>query len=130
MRKLLAENVIIIGVVSIITYFIYVWILNYTQSTVLQNQIVLAYVINTTLAMGIMLCMFLLKKRFKDQLAFIFMLGSFIKFGCFFIFFYPVFNSDGNVTRIEFFSFFIPYAICLVSETVTTIRILNKLDAK
>lgn len=130
MRKLLAENVIIIGVVSIITYFIYVWILNYTQSTVLQNQIVLAYVINTILAMGIMLCMFLLKKRFKDQLAFIFMLGSFIKFGCFFIFFYPVFNSDGNVTRNEFFSFFIPYAICLVSETVTTIRILNKLDAK
>ena len=130
MRKLLAQNVIIIGIVSIVTYFIYIWILNYIQSTILHNQIVLAYSINTVLAIAIMLSMFLLKKKFKDQLGFIFMFGSFLKFGCFFIFFYPMFNSDGNVTRNEFFSFFIPYVICLVSETLTTIRILNKLDVK
>ena len=130
MRKLLAQNVIIISVVSIVTYFIYIWILNYAQSTILHNQIVLAYSINTVLAIAIMLSMFLLKKKFKDQLGFIFMFGSFLKFGCFFIFFYPMFNSDGNVTRNEFFSFFIPYVICLVSETLTTIRILNKLDVK
>lgn len=130
MKKLLKVNILIIAVVSIISYFIYISVLQYLQIPVLKYQILLAYVINTLLAMGIMLSMFFFKNRFKDQLAYIFMLGSFVKFACYFIFFHPGFNSDGVVARYEFFAFFIPYAICLVTETLTTIRILNKLDEK
>ncbi|AXP80560.1 hypothetical protein CJ739_1471 [Mariniflexile rhizosphaerae] len=129
MRKLLIVNILTIASVSIVTYFIYISILQYIQAPILQNQILLAYVINTILAIGIMSFMFLFKKRFKDQLGFIFMLGSFIKFACFFVFFYPAYNSDGDITRDEFLSFFIPYSICLITETVTSIRLLNRLDA-
>ncbi|WP_308991804.1 hypothetical protein QLS71_006690 [Mariniflexile litorale] len=129
MRNLLGGNVLIIASVSIISYFIYVPILKYIQVPILQYEILWAYVVNTLLAIGIMLSMFFFKERFKDQLAFIFILGSFLKFICFFIFFYPVFNSDGDIARYEFFSFFIPYAICLITETITTIRIFNKLDS-
>ena len=129
MRKLLAINILIIVSISIITYFIYIFVLQYTQTPILRYQVLLAYVVNTLLAIGIMAFIFMFKERFKDQLGFLFMIGSFIKFGFFFIFFYPSYNSDGNITRYEFFSFFIPYAICLITETTTTIRILNKLDA-
>ncbi|CAH8282792.1 hypothetical protein EV196_101647 [Mariniflexile fucanivorans] len=128
MRRLLAVNIFIIASISIITYFIYIFVLEYTELPILKSQILWAYIINTLLAIGIMCFLFLFRERFKDQLGLLFMLGSFIKFGCFFIFFYPSYNSDGNITRYEFFSFFIPYAICLVTETTTTVRILNKLD--
>jgi hypothetical protein len=128
MRKLLIINTLIIAITSIISYLIYIWFLQKTDITILKSNIQLAFIINTILAVGIMLGMILLRKRIKDQLAFIFMAGSFLKFGCFFIFFYPGFNEDGNVTRNEFFSFFIPYAICLITETATSVRFLNRLD--
>jgi hypothetical protein len=63
-------------------------------------------------------------------LGFVFMMGSFVKFAFFFVFFYPTYHSDGIITRQEFLSFFVPYVICLIAETLTSIRLLNRLDAK
>lgn len=128
MKKLLIVNVLVILCISIITYVIYIWILKSTQSIILQNQIVLAFIVNTVLAIGIMSMLFVFRKKFKDQLGFVFMIGSFIKFAFFFVFFYPTYHADGVITRHEFLTFFIPYIICLVAETVTSIRLLNRLD--
>lgn len=128
MKKLFIRSVLAILCVSLVTYFIYTWILELTQTEVLNSQIILAYIINTILAIGILSTLFVFRKRFKDQLGFIFMVGSFIKFGFFFVFFYPTYHSDGIITRDEFLSFFIPYGICLIAETVASIRLLNRLD--
>lgn len=128
MKKLFIRSVLAILCVSVITYFIYTWILELTQADVLNNQIILAYVINTILAIVILSTLFIFRNKFKDQLGFIFMIGSFIKFGFFFVFFYPAYHLDGVITRNEFLSFFIPYAICLIAETVASIRLLSRLD--
>ena len=130
MRKLLIVNILTILGVSISSYFIYVWILQYTKTDVLKSQIILAYVINTLLAIAIMWALFAFRKKFKDLLGFVFMMGSFVKFAFFFVFFYPTYHSDGIITRQEFLSFFVPYVICLIAETLTSIRLLNRLDAK
>ncbi len=130
MRKLLIVNILTILGVSISSYFIYVWILQYTKTDVLKSQIILAYVINTILAIAIMWALFAFRKKFKDLLGFVFMMGSFVKFAFFFVFFYPTYHSDGIITRQEFLSFFVPYVICLIAETLTSIRLLNRLDAK
>ncbi|HMQ43843.1 MAG TPA: hypothetical protein PKC63_05785 [Mariniflexile sp.] len=130
MRKLLIVNILTILGVSISSYFIYVWILQYTKTDVLKSQIILAYVINTLLAIAIMWALFAFRKKFKDLLGFVFMMGSFVKFAFFFVFFYPIYHSDGIITRQEFLSFFVPYVICLIAETLTSIRLLNQLDAK
>ncbi|WP_157208647.1 hypothetical protein [Mariniflexile maritimum] len=130
MRKLLIVNILTILGVSISSYFIYVWILQYTKTDVLKSQIILAYVINTILAIAIMCALFAFRKKFKDLLGFVFMMGSFVKFAFFFVVFYPTYHSDGIITRQEFLSFFVPYVICLIAETLTSIRLLNRLDAK
>lgn len=128
MRKLLITNILSIFTVSVVSYFIYIWILEYAQTEILKSQIILAYIINTVLAIAIMWSLFSLRKKYRDQLGFVFMIGSFIKFGFFFVFFYPTYHADGIITRNEFFSFFVPYAVCLIAETLTSIRLLNRLD--
>ncbi|WP_372754747.1 hypothetical protein [Mariniflexile sp.] len=128
MRKLLIVNILGILGISVGTYFIYIWVLQFAQANVLTSQIQFAYVINTVLAIGIMSILFVFRNKYKDQLGLFFMVGSFIKFGFFFVFFYPGYHSDGIITRNEFLSFFIPYAICLITETVASIRLLNRLD--
>ncbi len=132
MRKLLATSVLIILLTSVVSYVVYIAILQKLSTAVNQdhNMLLWAFIVNTVLAIVIVLAMILLRKRFKDQLAYIFMAGSFLKFACFFIFFYPTFHADGNLSRSEFFSFFIPYAICLVTETITAIKFLNRVDAE
>jgi len=58
------------------------------------------------------------------------MLGSFLKFGLFFIFIYPSYKLDGDTTKFEFLTFFIPYIACLIIETSDLIKLLNNLDYK
>ncbi len=129
MQKIILTNSLIILSVSVVAYGIYIWVLQQLNLEVLLSSIQQAFVLNTVLAIVIVAAMIILKKRIKDQLAYVFMGGSFLKFACFFVFFYPEFNQDGHISKNEFFSFFIPYAVCLVTETITAIRFLNKIDA-
>jgi len=55
------------------------------------------------------------------------MAGSFLKFIVFFLVFYPPYKMDGNMDKLEFAAFFVPYVICLVLETVFTARMLQKM---
>ncbi len=93
-----------------------------------ENKIGLAYIINPVLAAFIFISLDQLKKNFSQNLGFMFMASSLFKFAIFFILFYPTYNLDGEVSRIEFSSFFIPYGISLLVETSFLVRLLNKID--
>ena len=88
-------------------------------------MIIEGYYANVILAIVIYSSLSFLKKKYNDQLGFLFMAGSFLKFGVFFIFFSPVLKADGEISRLEFLSFFVPYLVCLAAETLGIIRILN-----
>ena len=90
----------------------------------------LSYFVNGLLAAFIFSALLFLKKKYNDQLGFLYMLGSFLKFGAFFLFFYPDFKFDGEVTKIEFSVFFVPYVISLLIETIDLIKVLNSKDDK
>jgi len=90
-----------------------------------DNKIILAYGINISLAIFIYIGLFLLRKKQESNLGFIFMTGSLIKFGLFFLVFYPVYKQDNDIQTIEFTTFFIPYAICLIIETYFLTKLLN-----
>ncbi|TYA74105.1 DUF6168 family protein [Seonamhaeicola marinus] len=92
-------------------------------------ELVYAYCMNLLMAYIVIYLLFFLKNKLKDQLGFIFMVASLLKFGAFFILFYPTYNSDGDLSRLEFLTFFIPYAVCLVVECVILSKILASLDA-
>ncbi|WP_457617008.1 DUF6168 family protein [Lutibacter sp.] len=105
---------------------IHIWVLNYTTIVFSKNIIFLSYGINYALALVIYTTLFILKKKYEHILGFIFMAGSFLKFGAYFIFLNPIFKQDGAVTTVEALLFMIPYAFCLIIETIALIRLLNK----
>ena len=110
----------------LLTAGVHFYALERLQLPLFDNKIVLAYLINIALAVVIYVGLFLLRKKQESNLGFIFMTGSFIKFGLFFLIFYPGYKSDGDIQTLEFSTFFIPYAICLIIETFFLTRLLNE----
>ena len=117
----------LIALLSII-FGLHLAVLNYLKMPLFDNKIVLSYVLNITMALTIYITLFLLKKKYKEQLGFIFLFGSALKFLVFFLFFFKSYKLDGNINKYEFAAFFIPYLICLILETYSLSKWLNKLD--
>ncbi len=103
-------------------------VLQYSGQLPFQNMIVEAYLSNLILAILIFYILFRYRYRFQNALGFLFMGGSFLKFLIFFIVFYPSYKSDGEMLRLEFAAFFIPYLVALVFETVQASKMLNTLQ--
>lgn len=102
--------------------------LNYLEYPLFENKIILAYVINIVLAILIYTFLFKMKSKYKEQLGFLFIGGSFLKFAVFFILFYGAYKADGVINKPEFAAFFIPYVLCLIIETTSLAKWLNKLE--
>ncbi|MEZ4968335.1 MAG: hypothetical protein R2814_01475 [Flavobacteriaceae bacterium] len=91
----------------------------------LDHMIVLAYLLNVVLALIIFSVLYWFREKWRDQIGFLFLGGSMLKFLFFFLVFYPFYSADGNMESLEFTTFFIPYLLCLVLETFYTARMLN-----
>lgn len=126
--KKLIINCLILVLIAGLAFLIHFLINNSMGKPVELNQLVYSYGINAFLACSIITTLFLLKKKFKDQLGFVFMAGSLFKFVFFFLLFYPQYNSDDDLSRLEFSIFFIPYVICLITEIIILSKFLNGLD--
>lgn len=122
-KKLTLQTLTILSLV----FLIHIGTLNGLKFPMFENKIILAYVVNVLLAIGIVGFLYSIREKQKNNLGFIFMAGSFLKFLLFFLLFYPSFKADGDMSRLEFASFFVPYMICLVLETVSLSKMLKKL---
>ena len=111
----------------VVVLSIHLFVLYLLEIPLFENMIVEAYLINFLLAFGIYVGMYKLKDTQPNNMGFIFMMGSLIKFGVFFLLFFPAYKSDGEMKALEFSSFFIPYATCLILETITLSHLLNNL---
>ena len=84
------------------------------------------YVFNTVLAVLIYVVILRLKDRHSEKIGFVFLIGSGLKFLLFFLLLYPAFNADGELSSMEFASFFIPYTLNTVVENVVLVRQLRR----
>ena len=115
-------------IILIIVFGLHIAILSLVDKPIFENQIVLSYVINLVLAITIFGFLYNYRERFKSQMGFLFLAGSFVKFAMFFMVFYPLYKADNNISGLEFAAFFIPYAICLILETSSLVKWLTKMD--
>ena len=111
-----------------VVFCIHLLVLNTLKLPLFEDRIVLSYGINLFLIIFIFGALYLLREKYKSQLGFLFLIGSFIKFAVFFIVFYPFYKLDNTITKLEFAAFFVPYVFGLVLETVSLTKWLNKLD--
>ncbi len=93
-----------------------------------DNLLVESYLVNALLAATIYIAIHFFRNRLKNNIGFLFMAGSFIKFILFFILFYPTYSANGTLDKVEFSAFFVPYAISLIVETVFMAKMLKKMD--
>ncbi len=91
------------------------------------NLITVSYVANFLLAFLIVASLSIYINKLKSYIGFLFMFGSLLKFAVFFIWFYPIFKSDGAINPFEFSIFFIPYFMCLLFETYELSKLLNRM---
>ncbi|WP_303316536.1 hypothetical protein Q4Q34_06940 [Flavivirga abyssicola] len=115
-------------IVLIIVFFFHISILDIVDLPLFENRIILSYVINLALIIVIFGVLYLLKRKYKSQLGFLFLAGSFLKFAVFFIVFYPFYKLDNMITKLEFAAFFVPYVFGLVLESVSLSKWLNKME--
>jgi hypothetical protein len=102
-------------------------VLYFQALPLLADLILWSYFLNFAMASSIFMALYLLRIRLKNQIGFLYLGGSMLKFLIFFLIFYPVYKADGEISNLEFASFFIPYLVCLVMETFFTAKMLNTL---
>jgi len=112
--------------VLMLVFCCHIFVLHQFEFPLFENRIIAAYALNYILAVGIYLTLFMLKTKMSEQLGFLYMGGSFVKFLFFFIFFYPYYKLDGGLDSLEFAAFFVPYLISLIFETLGVIEFLKK----
>ena len=100
--RLLFFLVISLGVV----FVIHLALLNEFGLELLGNRVVLAYIGNLVLTAAIVIFLSRLPSRFTHSLGYLFLFGSAIKFVFFFVFFFPFYRLDGDISKQEFITFF------------------------
>ena len=86
----------------------------------------LCYGLNFGLAVLIFWAVLATHKKNAMLVGFVFMGGSILKFGFFFLLIYPKFKSDGLLGRDELSLFFVPYLISLFTMTYAASRVLQR----
>lgn len=87
-----------------------------------ENLLGPAYLFNGLFALVSFASLIILNRVNPRITGFVFMIGSALKFLLFFLVFYPAYHADGEISRMEFASFFVPYAIGLSVELLLYIR--------
>jgi len=92
------------------------------------DLLLLGYGVNFLLALIVYGFLLYFAERKSTNLGFLFLFGSALKFGVYFLIFHPMFKEDGTLSKLEFFTFFFPYFVCLAMETMALVKLLNEID--
>lgn len=115
-------------ILLLVVFGVHLLVKNQTEQDLFEHKLVLAYIINYVIAALVMVFLFVVRNKYKDNLGFLFLIGSGLKFIVFFVLFLPSYKADGVLTKAEFFTFFIPYVSSLLLETFTLSKLLQFLD--
>lgn len=118
---------LLLGVALLLTFGLHLLVLSNMEFPVFDHLIVRSYVVNGLLAATIFFLLYRFREKLKNQIGFLFMGGSLLKFAFFFLLFYPSYKADGDMSRLEFAAFFVPYSVALILETYFISKMLNKL---
>tara|TARA_B100000900_G_scaffold259152_1_gene220911 strand:+ start:8114 stop:8524 length:411 start_codon:yes stop_codon:yes gene_type:complete len=88
------------------------------------------YLFNALIAVFVIWLSVLFRKKHKDYIAFYFFGGTIVKLILFFVLIFPIYKQENNVSRLDFLSFFVPYLLTLIVETISLVGLLNKVNDK
>lgn len=122
------QGFIFLGILFVVllgAFLVHLGILFWLDLELFDNLIILSYILNYALAALLLIAVKSNLNKQSSHTGFLFMAGSGLKFLIFFLFFYPVYQSDDTMQTVEFAAFFVPYALCLTLEVVYLAKLLN-----
>ena len=117
----------IFGALLLISFYIHYLVLKSQEIPLNNSKLIESYLINGGLVFSFLLAIKFFHTKFKDNIGYIFIAVSLLKFVLFFIFINPTYKLDDHISTIEFTSFFIPYFICMLVEIIFLSKFLNNL---
>lgn len=111
----------------LLAFGLHVLVLKLLHLPPFDHMIIWTYFLNVLMAAAIFSFLYFFRIKWRDQIGFLFLAGSMLKFLVFFLVFYPIYSNDGRMETLEFSSFFVPYLLCLLLETFFTAKMLNNL---
>ena len=123
MTKFIVWFILLFLLILIPAYFVH-------QHYFFSENLTTLYLFNALIAFLVVVLAFVFRKTHKDYIAFYFFGGTIVKLLLFFVLIFPLFKQDNNVSRIEFLSFFVPYLLTLLVETLSLVRLLNMTNDK
>ncbi|WP_299186285.1 DUF6168 family protein [uncultured Aquimarina sp.] len=122
MIKNLLSFLSIFLLVLLVVYGVHIGVVNFFSINNDPTIINLSYIFNAVYTIILITTILILRKKFKDQIGFIFLAGSFIKLGVF----VAITKLNGIVMdKSVFLDFFTPYVISLILEVYYVSKILN-----
>lgn len=126
MSKAALHFTLLIGLILGVSFVIHSSIQHYTHIGSFEFHLILNYLFNFVITCGVTMLLIFFDSRTTNKLGFVFLYSSMFKFLLFFIFIKPNLALSEGSKEMEFMSFFIPYGICLVTETIYLVRLLGK----
>ena len=127
MNQVLLGFICRIIVITGVVFMVHILALHSFGLPLFNNKILLSYSASILLAMFVFLMLFFLRNKFKNELGYIFLMGSFIKLVFFIFLLYKPFYSDGQISKSEFLVFFVPYFFTHLTEIFSLSKWLNKI---
>lgn len=95
-----------------------------------EPYLIKCYLLNALAASLVCLLAVFFSRTAQITIGLVFLLGTVFKVLIFLVLIYPEFKQDGDQDSNEFFSFFIPYIICLIIETIFLVFLSRKNNKK
>lgn len=114
--------------VTLLLLFVVHLFVSCSQISICIPDFLLTYIFNFSVTSLFYFCFLLVQQKNSSSLGFVFLASFLIKVLLFFVVVRPTFVMDGEMSKNEFFIFFIPYAVSLVIETTFLVRKLNRIE--
>ena len=103
-------------------FYAVIFLLHFQFEPGQKSFLIKSYLLNMLMAISAILLLGYGVSKKKRNLYVTYFLTVIIKLGVYVIFFYPKLKLDGIILKEEFFIFFIPYLVGLISEIFLLIR--------
>ena len=111
-----------------VTYIVHLQVFSLKGVSGFNDQVLGFYIMNLLMSLATGIGIIYLSLPKSEITGFVFMGGSLLKFASFFILFYGQLSTESEIRKIQFISFYVPYALSLAIEVWYLIRHLNKSD--
>lgn len=123
--KIIIRAALILLSLLLVTFTLHYFVVKDGNSHALSS-LSLTYGFNYGVTAILLAVFYFVIRQNGNQLGSIFLLSSMVKFGLFLLLIYPFLKKTGSVKSFSFFAFFLPYALCMVTEVLVTIKFLNQ----